>query len=224
MLETDLYYPIKDYFEKRGYEVYAEVIEADIVAVKDTQIVVIEMKLNMNLKLLDQCWRWKNRANLVYAAIPCCCKYPWYVHHCLDRDEIGLIKIDFNYYGEAFIRNVESKIERQGNFYPQWEKHLNLSHQMNNVGGSKSSKIYTPYKQTMDAIRKYLAKVKRATAREICENVKHHYSGKTPWYSLDSALRSFEKDWIDWEIDGKNIYFKIKVRSVKTGGKKNRGY
>ena len=68
--ETDLYEPIKKYFEKKGYRINAEVNGADIALDKDTQLIIVEIKKNLNITLLYQCIERQKIADFVYMAIP----------------------------------------------------------------------------------------------------------------------------------------------------------
>ncbi len=53
--ETDLYLPVKSFFEAQGYEVKAEVNTCDVVAAKaDGTTVIVELKKGFNLDLLIQ--------------------------------------------------------------------------------------------------------------------------------------------------------------------------
>ena len=52
--ETDLYEPIRAFLEEEGYQVQAEVKGCDIAAVKDGQLVIVELKKAFNLKLVYQ--------------------------------------------------------------------------------------------------------------------------------------------------------------------------
>ena len=53
--ETDLYSPIKSYWETRGYTVKSEIASADVVAIKAGQdAIVTELKLGFSLALLYQ--------------------------------------------------------------------------------------------------------------------------------------------------------------------------
>lgn len=54
LLEVDLYKPIQTYFSRDGYEVYGEVKDCDLVAVKDEELVVVELKLTLSVDLLIQ--------------------------------------------------------------------------------------------------------------------------------------------------------------------------
>ncbi len=44
MKETDLYLPVKELFEDLGYDVQAEVNEIDVLATKDNEFIIIELK------------------------------------------------------------------------------------------------------------------------------------------------------------------------------------
>ncbi|PHQ68162.1 MAG: hypothetical protein COB93_10605 [Sneathiella sp.] len=68
--ETDLYAPIKDLLEARGYEVKAEVNGCDVVAVKDNEaVVIVELKLTFSLDLVLQGISRQNMTNDVYLAV-----------------------------------------------------------------------------------------------------------------------------------------------------------
>ncbi|MDR2899087.1 MAG: DUF2161 family putative PD-(D/E)XK-type phosphodiesterase [Clostridiales bacterium] len=69
-LESDLYPPIKEYFEGIGYKVDGEVKNCDVTAVKDGFLVVVEIKKHFNAKLLFQALDRQKFADCVYIAIP----------------------------------------------------------------------------------------------------------------------------------------------------------
>ena len=52
--EVELYKPVKDYFTAEGYEVYGEVNDCDVVAVKEDELIIVELKLRLNLDLVMQ--------------------------------------------------------------------------------------------------------------------------------------------------------------------------
>ena len=70
MVEKDLYLPVKNLFESLGYEVKGEVREIDVLACKDTEVIAIELKLNITLKLFYQAIQRAKVADFVYVAIP----------------------------------------------------------------------------------------------------------------------------------------------------------
>ena len=54
MAETRLYGPVKEFWTARGYTVRAEVEGCDLVACRDDEVVVVELKESMNLTLVLQ--------------------------------------------------------------------------------------------------------------------------------------------------------------------------
>lgn len=68
--ETDLYLPIRTFLEEEGYQVQAEVKHCDIAAVKEGQLVVVELKKAFNLKLVYQALERQSLTEEVFVAIP----------------------------------------------------------------------------------------------------------------------------------------------------------
>ncbi len=69
MKESDLYIPIRNWLQARGYEVHVEIFGCDIVAMKDGKLTAVEMKLVNSSTLLRQTIRATWFADFVYAAI-----------------------------------------------------------------------------------------------------------------------------------------------------------
>lgn len=67
--ESDLYAPLKRFFEQQGYEVRGEVKDCDLVARRDVRLLVVEMKIAFNLTLVLQGLRRQQVTNHVYVAI-----------------------------------------------------------------------------------------------------------------------------------------------------------
>ena len=71
MKETDLYNPIKVFFEARGYEVKAEVTDCDVVALKkDEEPIIIELKKSLSFDFLIQGIDRQGISDNVYLAFP----------------------------------------------------------------------------------------------------------------------------------------------------------
>ncbi len=68
--ETSLYAPVKRFLEERGFEVRGEVRGCDVVAVRDEEMVVVELKMAMNLALVLQGIDRLKLTDLVYLAVP----------------------------------------------------------------------------------------------------------------------------------------------------------
>lgn len=98
--EADLYPPVQAYLTRLGYTVRGEVRNWDITAVRDDELIAVELKCSMNLTLLVQATQRQRAADSVYVAVP----RPrggihtrqWrHICHLLRRLEIGLILVAF---------------------------------------------------------------------------------------------------------------------------------
>lgn len=70
MQETELYEPVREYLDRHGYEVNAEVMHCDIVATRDDDLIVVELKTSANMQLLIQATDRQKITKSVYVAIP----------------------------------------------------------------------------------------------------------------------------------------------------------
>lgn len=69
--ETELYSPVKAFFEQRGFDVKAEVRHCDLVGVRSDQDepLIVEMKKTFNLSLLLQGMQRLKLSPFVYLAV-----------------------------------------------------------------------------------------------------------------------------------------------------------
>ena len=70
LLERDLYGPVRDYLEGLGYEVKGEVKGCDITALRDGELIVVELKRGFTLELVYQALDRQRLADGVYVAVP----------------------------------------------------------------------------------------------------------------------------------------------------------
>ncbi|MCL6571859.1 MAG: hypothetical protein K6T88_09280 [Bacillus sp. (in: Bacteria)] len=168
LLEVDLYKPIQSYFSNEEYEVYGEVRDCDMVAVKGDELVVIELKLTLSVDLLIQATKRQRLTDQVYIAIPIP-KYRLNSKHWTDkchlvrRLELGLIVVSFSgkiakaeviFHPTPFNRRKSSgqnKLKRE-----KITKEINGRSGDFNVGGSNRTKIMTAYKENCIQIASYL--------------------------------------------------------------------
>ncbi|MGG3471448.1 DUF2161 family putative PD-(D/E)XK-type phosphodiesterase [Neobacillus pocheonensis] len=166
--EIDLYKPIQTFFVRDGYEVYGEVKDCDMVAVKGEELVVIELKLTLSVDLLIQAAKRQRLTDKVYIAIP---KPKYRLNsrrwadkcHLIRRLELGLIvvsspgkraKAEVILHPVVFDRRKsmgQSKRKREAVL-----KEINGRSADFNVGGSNRTKIMTAYKENCIQIAGYL--------------------------------------------------------------------
>ncbi len=99
MKETELFDPLKNWLEANGYTVRGEVRGCDLVAVKDDEVIAIELKLRLNLELLIQAAKRQRMSEAVYVAVPAEQRKNRNfrgIRHLLRRLELGLIFVHFN--------------------------------------------------------------------------------------------------------------------------------
>lgn len=68
--EAEMYPPVREYFERLGYVMQAEVNGIDAVAVKDDEMLLFELKKSFNVKLLFQAMDRLRISPNVYTVIP----------------------------------------------------------------------------------------------------------------------------------------------------------
>ena len=155
--ESDLFEPVQDYLVLQGYSVKAEVRHCDITAVKDDELVVIELKKNLNMSLLIQAANRQKFADSVYVAVASGIRKSRPKNfkgacHLLKRLELGLIlvsflktktKIEIIFHPSEFKKRKSHKARksiireisgRTGNF---------------NTGGSTGKQIVTAYRENV---------------------------------------------------------------------------
>jgi len=101
MREEDLARCVREYLTADGWAVYEEVFcegrIADLVAVREPLVQVVEVKRTLGFALAGQALRWIPYAHLVSVAVPVPEKR-WgaareYAKHCLSRDGIGILDV-----------------------------------------------------------------------------------------------------------------------------------
>lgn len=67
--ESDLYLPVKGFLEAQGFRVRGEVGRCDLLAVREDQVIAVELKLAFSLPLIYQALDRQAVADLVYVAV-----------------------------------------------------------------------------------------------------------------------------------------------------------
>jgi hypothetical protein len=156
LYEVDLYEPIRKHFIKQGYRVNGEVHDCDLTAVKDNELVIVELKLNLNIDLLLQGTRRQKLTDLVYIAVPKpkrITRRRWNdILLLMKRLELGLITVTFSgnrksvnfvVHPEPYIRGQIKNNRKKASLLAEIEGRSADY----NVGGSSKSKIMTAYKE-----------------------------------------------------------------------------
>lgn len=166
--EADLYKPIQTYFVREGYEVYGEVKDCDVAVIKDDELMIIELKLNLSVDLLIQATKRQRLSDLVYIAIP----KPKYkprskrwtdICQLVRRLELGLILVNVS--GKRKQTEIvlhPTPFNRRKNLGHNKRKRQEVMKEINgrsadfNIGGSNRTEIMTAYRENCIQIACYL--------------------------------------------------------------------
>ncbi|MDE7261192.1 MAG: hypothetical protein K2N78_03895 [Oscillospiraceae bacterium] len=157
LLESDLYGPVRDYLTALGYEVKGEVKECDVTAMRDGELIVVELKRGFTLELIYQAIDRQRVADGVYVAVPLP-KKGYMSPHVRDmqslcrRLELGLIFVGFTSKG---LPQVDVALHPKDASVPRKDKKRRLAvireHESRtgslNTGGVSRKKILTVYKE-----------------------------------------------------------------------------
>ena len=212
MRETDLYLPVKSLFNNLGYEVVAEVGDIDILATKGEEFIVIELKKELNLKLITQGAMRQKMSETVYVAIA---KPSYKVRtskifiekvYLLKRLGIGLIFVDFKNNDpialieeDPMIFDLKHSQRLNKKTRKRMLKEKSLRSGDYNMGGQKGRKI-TAYRENVLLIVGLLshngvmkvAEIRKAAGDKTGSILQKNYYGyfnrvKTGYYNLTDA-------------------------------------
>ena len=155
--ESDLYGPVRDYLEGLGYEVKGEVRDCDVTALRDGELIVVELKRGFTLELVYQAMDRQRIADGVYVAVPLprrgylSPRIPEMTSLCR-RLELGLIFVGFTSKG---IGQVDVAVHPKEASAPRRDRKRRLAvireHEGRtgsaNTGGVTRQKILTAYKE-----------------------------------------------------------------------------
>lgn len=96
--ESELFPPVRDLFKDAGYTVNAEVKDCDVTAVKEEELIIIELKKNLSVTLLSQGLRRQRTGAKVYVAVPKPKNYNYKkyrdIFNVIKKLELGLIFVN----------------------------------------------------------------------------------------------------------------------------------
>ena len=117
--ESDLYPPVCKYFTSLGYDVQAEVKSCDLVAKRDGETIVAELKKSFCLKLVYQAIERQSMTDLVYVVIPrpkCAKGSQWNsMIKLMKRLDIGIITVAL----DSELKTVDVVSAPAGNAKPK---------------------------------------------------------------------------------------------------------
>ncbi|MBZ4684074.1 MAG: hypothetical protein PWP46_2220 [Fusobacteriaceae bacterium] len=212
MNETDLYRPIEKYFIDKGYIVKGEVKSCDIVALKDEELIVVEMKLSINLTLILQAIERQKVADYVYIATP---KLPKNLQKrrkiitLIKRLNLGLFIIK-NHKVEEIVSPFE-----EYNFYNNKSKRNKIKKEVLtrknniNIGGTNKTKIITAYREQALFIAYVLLKYGNLAPKEVKKITKIEKSSNILYTNFYNFYTRVSHGVYSISNNGKNYLEKI---------------
>ncbi len=207
------------WLQEQHWDVYQEVQFrrysgiADIVAVRNGYLWIIETKLALTFTVMEQAWSW--RAHFRSAAIPKArsTRGRWAAEKFARESlKIGILEIS----EEGYINeNIPAPLMRE---FHQRSKEmigdLREEHKTYAIAGSRNGGYFTPYRSTMIEVEMFIRNHPGCTLKQIMDSLsRHHYSSK---YSARTGIRAglanWESSWCEVQmIDGKGHYFHKKA-------------
>jgi hypothetical protein len=176
--ETDLYEPVKNFLSRLGYAVNAEVKSCDVTAVKDDELIIVELKTSFNVTLLYQAIERQSMTPDVYVAIPrprrANDRNFRYIKHIVSKLGLGLMTVAL----DSPLMGVEVVVFPEASAGPRTTKAAarRLKSVLNeirgrtaehNVGGSTGKKINTAYRERCIKIACAIEKNGDLSAKEL---------------------------------------------------------
>lgn len=172
--EVDIAKPVEIFFEELGYRVRSEVKGCDITATKGDELVIIECKTSVSLKLIYQSIDRQEFSDSVYVAIPV---FPGksipnrkHFTKLLKRLEIGLITVTMLKKGprvEVQFDPAEYKLKNRKKHRGSVIKEINNRSYNMNTGGSVGKKLMTAYRELSINIAEILKESGPLSAKEL---------------------------------------------------------
>jgi len=173
MQESDLYVILEKYYLKLGYQVKGEVCGCDLIAIKEEEMLIIEIKKIFNVKLLYQAVRRLAATPVVYVAIgkpSAKQKMSWYtmMKSLCRRLHLGLILIEENSVRiltqpAVFSSRISLKLKNK------ILKEFHGRRVGSNLGGITGKKLETAYLENAIHISVLLKKHKFLTPKKLRE-------------------------------------------------------
>jgi hypothetical protein len=198
--ETEVAAPVVSWLSQQGWEVYQEVSvrggrRADIVAVKDGLLWIVEAKTTLNLEVMGQAAEWKGWCHLISFAVPARSGAFRYAMRrgVLTNRARKVVRAMNEVYGVGCMvvlmggalmnpadrvhvdyRPVEAENPRMADYVRG-----SLCEEQKTFAQAGSAGTYwTPYKGTCERLRRYVAAHPGCSVSEAVANIETHYASK----------------------------------------------
>jgi len=220
--ETELAEFVIHWLQSQHWDVYQEVqfnhysAIADIVAVRNGIMWIIETKLSMTMDVLYQASRWL--AHYRSIAVPKSVNRNGSrrtQHYIVARDyyRVGILEVDLKYDMDRVYEAIRPPLIRNNHLtVRKYSNQLCEEHKTYARAGQVSGHRWTPYRSTMEAVREMVRDNPGCTIKDIFDkHGKMHYASPESFKgNLLKALEDFERDWC--RIDKTSKPFRLYIR------------
>lgn len=166
---------VVDHFESMGYEVFKEVgfggssSRADMFCRKAGTTVAVEVKTQINLKVIDQAYGWRDYSSMVYFAVPRRGHRAMRVVYAIcESFGIGMLEVD------PLLSEVTERIRPTVNEHP---KEVPLyEEQMSVAASTAGGEFVTPFKVTSMRLVSLVESDGPMLLSDAVAGISHHYS------------------------------------------------
>lgn len=202
--EADVAEILVDYLESKDWDVYQEVQfnnyggVADIVAVKNDELWIIEVKMSLTFSVMAQAESWQSHYRSI--AIPRTQQRETKGRRlayrvCRNFLQIGVIEIA-PASSDIFVLVAPTKQDVSERLIKRKLAVLSPLHKEYAKAGSAGSQHLTPFKHTMLQVKEFIQENPGCTMNDIISSVGiGHYSSEQ---SAKNTLRVALKDWVNW--------------------------
>jgi hypothetical protein len=217
MLETELAEKVIEWLAEQNWTIYQEVqfqsmsSIADIVAVRNGIMWIVETKTAYTLDVMQQAAHWPVHYRSI--AVPGTQSARRDYRIAKDYYKVGVITV--GKFGEVveqeppplFLRRTVEPVK-------YFISKLSDEHKTYSKAGSKGGGYLTPYRSTMDSIKRVVSEHPGCTLKELFTELgKCHYASKQSFMgNLLKSLMDFEKDWCT--VDCSSKPYRIFIRNA----------
>jgi hypothetical protein len=166
------------------WDVYQEVqmytygLVADIVAVQNNIVWIVECKNSMSLAIMEQAYRWRSFANFISIAVPQRqnSRGSFFAEQFLRKFGIGYLirHKETNYYHDDVTEMIEPTLNRKA-MTKNITNILTEKHKTFALAGNSEGKRWTPFQQTCGNILREVTKHPNITLKELISKITTHY-------------------------------------------------
>lgn len=207
MKESELFLPIKKLLMEQYEcsEVYGEVLDIDVLAIRGDYDVGVELKTSLNWKVIEQALKRTHICDYVFVGVPESNTINYIALDTLKRYGLGLMTVNKSGGAKLVLQPSKHQVTRRKKARSYVQEHHSKT-----IGGVKTGEGPTAYSETMVKIKAYMNGKGWVTAQDISKAVKTHYTSDATSQIRDTLRAHWNKDWCEVEKRGSRIYFRYK--------------